>query len=61
MTLTSVGYGDVYPMTIFGKVAAGVIAIIGLGTVALPSGIIAGAFIEKFRERRQAQDSGGLS
>ena len=60
VTLTTVGYGDVVPMTIFGKVAAGVIAVIGLGTVALPSGIIAGAFIEKYRERRQTKDSGGL-
>lgn len=53
MTLTTVGYDDVYPITVFGKVAAGVIAVIGVGTVALPSGIMAGAFIEEFRERRR--------
>ncbi len=53
-TLTTVGYGDVYPQTIGGKVAAGFFAVIGVGTVALPSGIIAGAFIEKYRARRQA-------
>ena len=53
VTLTTVGYGDVYPITVFGKVAAGLIAVIGVGTVALPSGIMAGAFIEEFRERRR--------
>lgn len=53
-TLTTVGYGDVYPETVLGKVAAGLFAVIGVGTVALPSGIIAGAFIEKYRARRQS-------
>ncbi len=53
VTLTTVGYGDIYPVTAIGKVAAGIVAVIGLGTVALPSGIIAGAFMEKFRTRRQ--------
>lgn len=53
VTLTTVGYGDVYPITVFGKVAAGLIAVAGVGTVALPSGILAGAFIEEFRERRR--------
>jgi len=56
ITLTTVGYGDVYPVTIAGKVAAGVIAVVGVGTVALPSGIIAGAFIERFRARRDVDD-----
>lgn len=52
ITLTTVGYGDVYPITVAGKITAGIIAVIGLGTAALPSGIIAGAFIDKYRERR---------
>lgn len=58
VTLTTVGYGDAFPVTIWGKVVAGIIAVIGVGTLALPSGIIAGAFIEKFRERRQETDGG---
>lgn len=57
VTLTTVGYGDVYPITVFGKVAAGVIAVVGVGTVALPSGIMAGAFIEEFRERRRQREA----
>ncbi|WP_337997575.1 ion transporter [Oleispirillum naphthae] len=54
-TLTTVGYGDVYPETAVGKVAAGLFAVVGIGTVALPSGILAGAFIEQYRTRRQAR------
>jgi voltage-gated potassium channel len=54
ITLTTVGYGDVFPQTIIGKAVAGIIAIIGIGIIALPSGIIAGAFIESIRERREA-------
>ena len=53
VTLT-VGYGDTYPATAFGKVLAGIIAVLGIGAVALPSGILAGAFIDQFRGKRQA-------
>mgnify|MGYP001223138467 FL=1 len=40
-TLTTVGYGDVYPITAFGKLLSSMVAIIGIGIVALPAGIIA--------------------
>lgn len=46
-TLTTVGYGDVYPITPLGKLIAGSIAILGIGIVALPTGILSSAFIEK--------------
>ena len=46
VTLTTVGYGDVYPITILGKFFGSVIIILGIGTVALPSGILASAFTE---------------
>ncbi|MGK0290146.1 MAG: voltage-gated potassium channel [bacterium] len=48
-TLTTVGYGDVYPVTGWGKLLSGVIALIGIGFVALPTGIISSAFIEKIQ------------
>lgn len=51
MTLASVGYGDVYPVTVAGRIIAGLVAVLGLGTVALPSGIIAGSFMHRLRER----------
>ncbi len=43
-TLTTVGYGDVYPITALGKCMAGVIAILGVGIFALPAGILANGF-----------------
>ena len=43
ITLTTVGYGDVYPITIGGKVFTFVILMIGLGIVAIPTGIISSA------------------
>ena len=51
-TLTTVGYGDVYPMTVVGKLLGAVIAILGIGTVALPTGILASGFAEEMTRRR---------
>lgn len=50
-TLTTVGYGDVYPITILGKIFASIIAILGIGLVALPTGIISSGFIEVISEK----------
>ncbi|MDX1606018.1 MAG: ion transporter [Candidatus Competibacterales bacterium] len=52
-TLTTVGYGDVVPMTALGKFFGGCITVIGVGMVALPAGIIASGFSEHLRRRRQ--------
>jgi len=46
-TLTTVGYGDVTPVTPFGKVCAGFIALLGIGMFALPAGILASGFEEE--------------
>ncbi len=43
ITLTTVGYGDVYPITVGGKVFTFIILMIGLGIVAIPTGIISSA------------------
>ena len=51
-TLTTVGYGDVVPITIGGQIFGIVIMIIGIGMVALPAGILASAFSEQIRQRR---------
>ena len=45
-TLTTVGYGDVTPVTAVGKVLGALIAIIGIGLFALPAGIVAAGFVE---------------
>jgi voltage-gated potassium channel len=51
VTLTTVGYGDVTPITLWGKIAGGLTAVMGLCMFAIPVGIIASAFIEAVRRR----------
>ncbi len=48
-TLTTVGYGDVYPITPMGQVVASVVAILGVGLFALPTGIIGAGFVEEIQ------------
>jgi voltage-gated potassium channel len=43
VTLTTVGYGDVYPVTLLGKIFASLVMFVGIGVVAVPSGLIASA------------------
>ena len=52
-TLTTVGYGDVYPITGLGKLISGFIAIMGIGLVALPTGLISAGFISKIENQKQ--------
>ncbi|MBP2145138.1 voltage-gated potassium channel [Methanofollis sp. W23] len=52
-TLTTVGYGDVYPVTPLGKLLGGFIAILGIGMFALPAGILASAFGDEIRGRHE--------
>lgn len=47
-TLTTVGYGDLYPVTLIGKLLASVISILGVGMFALPAGILASGFEKAF-------------
>ena len=51
-TLTTVGYGDVYPFTPLGKVLGGIVAIIGVGLFALPTGILASGFSEELTKKK---------
>jgi voltage-gated potassium channel len=61
ITLTTVGYGDKFPITILGKVLAGVTGILGLGLFALPVGIIASGFMGELHRRDFVVTSGMLS
>ncbi|MGN6499096.1 MAG: ion transporter [Tsuneonella sp.] len=51
-TFTTVGYGDVVPVTALGKVFAAIVALSGIAFVAMPTGIIAAAFSEAMQRRR---------
>ena len=52
-TLTTVGYGDVYPITRGGKFLSAIIALIGIGFVALPTGIISSSFVSKLQKEKK--------
>ncbi|MDH3708905.1 MAG: ion transporter [Cyclobacteriaceae bacterium] len=56
VTLTTVGYGDVVPVTALGKVISSVIAFMGIGLVALPTGILGGAFLRKIRGEGEQEE-----
>lgn len=52
VTLTTIGYGDAVPVTLIGKFIAIVIAIAGIGLIAMPAGILAAAFSDALRRQR---------
>lgn len=53
MTFTTVGYGDIYPITPLGKILGGFISLIGIAMIALPTGIISSAFMSIWKEREK--------
>ncbi|WP_309643347.1 ion transporter [Phenylobacterium sp.] len=53
-TMTTIGYGDVYPVTLLGKVLAAVTAIFSIGFIAMPTGILAASFSDAMQRHRQA-------
>lgn len=54
-TLTTVGYGDMYPVTVMGKLCASVIAVLGIGMFALPTGILGAGFVEAIQTKKGRQ------
>jgi len=52
VTLTTVGYGDVYPVTTLGKFFASLISIMGIGMFALPTGIIGANFVGQIQKQK---------
>jgi len=53
ITLTTVGYGDMYPITLLGRLIAAIVSMLGIGVFAIPSGLIGGAFIDEIRQERE--------
>ena len=55
VTLTTVGYGTVTPITVFGKIVASFIMILGYGIIAVPTGIVTSEFARRKREKVSTQ------
>jgi len=54
-TLTTVGYGDMYPVTLMGRLFASVIAVLGIGMFALPTGILGAGFVEEIQNSKSTK------
>lgn len=57
MTVTTVGYGDIIPVTPLGKLVAGIITLTGVLILALPSAILAAGFMEEREHRKKDPES----
>ena len=53
VSLATVGYGDIVPITVWGKVFASIISLVGIGVVAIPTGIISASFVEEIHSSRK--------
>ncbi len=58
MTMTTLGYGDMVPITALGKVFGGFISILGVALFSLPTGILASGFIEQINEAKRSERAG---
>lgn len=59
VTLTTVGYGDAVPVTTAGRLIGAAIAVIGVGFIALPAGLLASGFVEELTEEQRAEEQAG--
>ena len=57
-TLLTVGYGDIYPVTTLGRVFSIIITFLGVGMVAIPTGIISAGFVEQYQQFKKIGDYG---
>ena len=53
VTLTTIGYGDIVPVTVIGKILTAIIALSGVALLALPAGIITSGFLEESRKMKK--------
>lgn len=56
VTLTTVGYGDLCPVTDIGRIVSMLSSLFGVAIIALPSGVITASYLEELREHRLAQE-----
>ena len=57
-TLLTVGYGDIYPVTTIGKIFGIFIAFLGVGMVAIPTGIISAGFVDQYSRLKRIGEYG---
>ena len=55
VTLTTVGYGDLYPVTPLGRGLGTFVALLGIGLFAMPAGILGSAFVDELEQRKSTQ------
>ena len=58
--LLTVGYGDIYPVTFAGRVLAVIMSFLGVGAVAIPTGIISAGFVEHYTQVQGEDAKGGM-
>ena len=51
ISLTTVGYGDIYPVTVIGRIVTMISSVLGIAVIALPSGVITAGYLEEMRKR----------
>ena len=56
ITFTTVGYGDIYPVTPVGRILCAFISFVGIAMLAIPTGIISSAFITSMKDRLNKKD-----
>ena len=55
-TLSTVGYGDIYPVTAGGRIFTGLVLLVGLAVIAVPTGLISAALVQKTREESNKEN-----
>ena len=56
-TLTTVGYGDLYPISDVGRVISIISSMVGIAIIALPSGIVTAGYLDELKSRKESKDS----
>ena len=56
-TVFTVGYGDIYPVTLLGRIMGVIITFLGVGVVAIPTGILSAGFVEHYTRLQRMQDA----
>ena len=56
-TVFTVGYGDIYPVTLTGRIMGVIITFLGVGVVAIPTGILSAGFVEHYTRMQRLQDA----